>query len=243
MFDIPETWLWTNLRFLMSPAEAFCYGVVQPGDNDSNGVFLVRAGDLHAGRVDTSRLRRIPQCIHKEYRRSELRGGEVLVTVVGAGIGESAIAQQECAGFNIARAVAKLPVREFEARYVQLWLSTNQAVAWMKGDSREVARPTLNLEQLQTMPVPVPPIAEEQEIVRRVEGLFALADQIEAPFKKAQAHVDKLTQSILARAFRGELVPQDPNDEPASVLLERIRSEKNGKPPKLNAKKKGEIRT
>jgi type I restriction enzyme S subunit len=59
-----------------------------------------------------------------------------------------------------------------------------------------------------------------------VEALFALADQIQARYTKAKAHIEKLTQSILAKAFRGELVPQDPNDEPASVLLERIRKGK-----------------
>jgi type I restriction enzyme, S subunit len=122
--------------------------------------------------------------------------------------------------------VVKLPVRDFQARYVLLWLTTNRAAAWMKGDSREVARPTLNLEQLQTLPVPIPPLLEQEEIVRRVDSLFILADQIEARYAKAKAQVDKLTQSILAKAFRGELVPQDPNDEPAEVLLERIRSER-----------------
>ena len=218
--ELPDTWAWTNLRFLLSPSEAFCYGVVQPGENDPAGAFLIRAGDLAAGRVDTSALRRIPLSVHHDYRRAQLTGGEILVTVVGAGIGETAIAQPECAGFNIARAVAKLPVREFSARYVHLWLSTSRALHWMKGDSREVARPTLNLEQLQTLPVPIPPLAEQDEIVRRVDQLFAC--QIEARFAKAQAHVDKLTQSILAKAFSGELVPQDPNDEPAAALLTRI---------------------
>lgn len=62
--------------------------------------------------------------------------------------------------------------------------------------------------------------------MRRVEVLFALADQLEARYAKAKAHVDKLTQSILAKAFRGELVPQDPNDEPVSVLLQLIRNAK-----------------
>lgn len=79
-------------------------------------------------------------------------------------------------------------------------------------------------DRIREIVIPFPPFAEQEEIVRRVEALFALADQIEARYAKAKAHVEKLTQSILAKAFRGELVPQDPNDEPASKLLERIRS-------------------
>jgi type I restriction enzyme, S subunit len=72
----------------------------------------------------------------------------------------------------------------------------------------------------------LPPLSEQQEIVRRVEDLFRIANRIEDRYNKAKAHVDKLTQSILANAFRGELVPRDPNDEPASKLLERIKVEK-----------------
>ena len=73
-------------------------------------------------------------------------------------------------------------------------------------------------------------------IVRRVEALFKKADEIEERYKKAKAFVDRLTQSILAKAFRGELVPQDPHDEPASVLLEKIKAGKTGLE---EAKKKG----
>jgi type I restriction enzyme, S subunit len=69
----------------------------------------------------------------------------------------------------------------------------------------------------------LPSLPEQQEIVRRVEGLFALGDQIELRLAKAQKQVDKLTPSLLARAFAGKLVPQDPTDEPAEKLLERIR--------------------
>jgi type I restriction enzyme S subunit len=71
--------------------------------------------------------------------------------------------------------------------------------------------------------VPLPPIEEQQEIVRRVEALFTKADRIEAQYKNARQQVDRLTPALLAKAFRGELVPQDPKDEPASVLLERVK--------------------
>lgn len=70
--------------------------------------------------------------------------------------------------------------------------------------------------------IPVPPIEEQCEIVRRVEKLFAFADRLEERLSQAQEAVQKLTPALLAKAFRGELVPQDPNDEPASELLKRL---------------------
>jgi restriction endonuclease S subunit len=96
----------------------------------------------------------------------------------------------------------------------------------LEGESKGTTMSNLNLEILKSVPVSISSLPEQQEIVRRVEALFALADQIEARYTKAKAHVEKLTQSILAKAFRGELVPQDPNDEPASVLLEKIKQTK-----------------
>lgn len=72
----------------------------------------------------------------------------------------------------------------------------------------------------------LPPIDEQAEIVRRVEALFKIADRIEARYKAAHAQAQRLTPLLLAKAFRGELVPQDPKDEPASVLLERTAAER-----------------
>lgn len=88
----------------------------------------------------------------------------------------------------------------------------------------------LTAKALKNYPIRVPPIEEQTEIVRRVEQLFAFADQLESRVAAAQERIDKLTQSILAKAFRGELVPQDPNDEPASVLLERIKAQRAAAP-------------
>lgn len=74
-------------------------------------------------------------------------------------------------------------------------------------------------------PINLPTADEQAEIVRRVESLFALADQLEARYTSARAQIDRLTPSLLAKAFRGELVPQDPNDEPAAALLARIHAQ------------------
>nr|WP_256139980.1 restriction endonuclease subunit S [Xanthomonas vasicola] len=92
------------------------------------------------------------------------------------------------------------------------------------------AQKNINLKVLSQVKLRIPPIKEQTEIVRRVEQLFAYADQLEAKVAAAQQRIDALTQSLLAKAFRGELVPQDPSDEPASVLLQRIRTQRAAAP-------------
>jgi type I restriction enzyme S subunit len=84
----------------------------------------------------------------------------------------------------------------------------------------------LNVRDIKNLPTPFPPLPEQHEIVRRVEKLFAFADRMETRYTAARSQVEKLTPSLIAKAFRGEQVEQDPTDEPAAVLLERIRAQK-----------------
>ena len=95
----------------------------------------------------------------------------------------------------------------------------------------------LRVGDVSNLLIPVPPTDEQNEIVRRVEQLFAFADNLEANVASAKNRIDHLTQSILAKAFRGELVPQDPNDEPASVLLERIKAQRAAAPKAKRSRK------
>ncbi len=83
-------------------------------------------------------------------------------------------------------------------------------------------RPRINLRQLRRLEVMLPSLGEQAEIVRRVQILFAFANRLEARLQAAQTATERLTPALLAKAFRGELVPQDPNDEPASELLKRL---------------------
>lgn len=87
-----------------------------------------------------------------------------------------------------------------------------------------VSQSNINAKKLAAFDFLLPSVAEQAEIVRRVETLFTFADRLEARYTAAHAQVEKLTPSLLAKAFRGELVPQDPNDEPATELLARIRA-------------------
>ena len=100
-------------------------------------------------------------------------------------------------------------------------------------------------------PIPVPPLVEQFQIVHRVDALFKLTDAIEKRVAAATARADNLTQSILARAFRGELVPTEAelaraegrDYEPASVLLERIRAEQGATPLRRTRRKAGPTKT
>nr|WP_275663835.1 restriction endonuclease subunit S [Vibrio chagasii] len=94
--------------------------------------------------------------------------------------------------------------------------------------------PKINQSVVSTAPIELPSLAEQNEIVRRIESLFSLADIVEKQYSDAKARINSLTYSILAKAFRGELVSQDVNDEPASKLLEYIKVEQD------NQKKKTE---
>src|SRR5262249_2429501 len=86
------------------------------------------------------------------------------------------------------------------------------------------AQKNINLAVLNDVEFRCPPLDEQVEIVRRVEALFASANRVEARYAAAREQVERLTPALLAKAFRGELAPQAPKDEPASVLLARIRA-------------------
>jgi type I restriction enzyme S subunit len=125
--------------------------------------------------------------------------------------------------------------RGCDVRFLWLWLrSEKHGQGQLTENFYGETKPGLNLEQVKNIRVALPPLAEQEEIVRRVEALFALADAIEKRVAAATARVEKLTQAVLAKAFRGELVPTEAelarresrDYEPASVLLERIRAER-----------------
>src|SRR5690554_7465678 len=104
----------------------------------------------------------------------------------------------------------------------------------------------LNLSILKELPIPLPPVEEQTEIVRRVDQLFAHADRIEQQVNNALARINNLTQSILAKAFRGELTEQWRKDNPelisgensAAALLERIKAERAAAKPAKKSRKK-----
>jgi type I restriction enzyme S subunit len=155
--------------------------------------------------------------------------GDVLYTKVGATFSYAAVVELDYS-FSIFVSLALLkPVTPyFSSAFAELVMNSTVIFKQARERVSGIGTPDLHLIEIRDFRAPLPPLPEQQEIVRRVGALLALADQLEARYAKAKAYVEKLAPSLLARAFRGELVPQDPNDEPASVLLKRIREKSNG---------------
>jgi type I restriction enzyme, S subunit len=170
-----------------------------------------------------------PQFVSHEIHRSELRKsqvepGDVLMNIVGPPLGKVAIVPDKHASWNINQAITLFrPSDRVVSRWIYIVLCEGAPIREVLSRTKgSVGQVNISLSQCRAFELPVPPINEQAEIVRRVETLFAFADRLEARLKAAQTAAERLTPSLLAKAFRGELVPQDPNDEPASELLKRL---------------------
>lgn len=204
------------------------------------GFPYLMAKDLSGGILDFSENKFISEKDHRElHNKCKPEIGDLLVVNIGAGTGNNVIinADVEFSFKNIA--IIKRP--DFVlSKYLKWHFDARKDVIFNE-QTRGGAQPFLSLKLLNMLEFALPPLEEQSEIVRRVDDLFAIADTVEKQYHAAKSRVDKLTQSILAKAFRGELVPQEPNDEPAEKLLERIQAlreqEKKKQPKKKRATK------
>jgi type I restriction enzyme S subunit len=112
------------------------------------------------------------------------------------------------------------------AKWLTYRLACRSTYETLKGAVHGATRPRINLGTLKALELELPEMAEQDEIIRRIEHAFAWLDKIAAEHASAARLLPRLDQAILAKAFRGELVPQDPTDEPASALVERIKAER-----------------
>lgn len=121
---------------------------------------------------------------------------------------------------------ARLNDLSIQPKFLSWWGNSRGLEYFIRAGKQTTNLASINKTMLAALPISLPPAEEQAEIVRRVEALFKLADCIESRYATTRAHVQRLSPLFLAKAFRGELVPQDPNDEPARALLERIAAER-----------------
>lgn len=215
------------------------YGIVQTGEPFERGIPTVRAGDIKGFRLLEGGLKQVDPTIAAQYGRTTLKGGEVLIAIRGS-VGETCVVPASMRGNNISREVALVPVAEdVDAAFIMYFLRCVQAAQYIKANIKGVAQTGINLRDLKNLPCPDLTQVEQREIVRRIETAFAKIDRLAAEAAKALKLLGHLDQRILAKAFAGELVPQDPTDEPAETLLTRIRAARSSaSKPKRGRKKR-----
>jgi type I restriction enzyme S subunit len=233
--QLPEGWCWATVEQVNPAERPISYGVLQPGDALPNGVLLVRVCDIADGKVAIDQMKKIHPDISGQYQRTLLKGGEVLLTVVGT-IGRTAVAPKLLLGANTARAVAVIAILPpIDPHFIEFTLRESTMRAKLTKAAHEVARKTLNLEDVRIACLPIPPLAEQQQIVAEVERRLSIVDELEAQVEANLKRAGRLRQSILKRAFEGRLVPQDPSDEPADELLKRISAARSTNEKRKNA--------
>lgn len=241
-FDIPDEWAWTRCASLTNKARPITYGVIKLGAPVKSGVPTLRSSDVRWLGIHTVNVKMIEPSIAADFSRTFLEGGEILVTVRGT-LGGVGVAAPAMKGFNISREVAMISLHPLiNADFYAYAIAAPWSQKWLAEVTKGVAYTGVNIRDLKLLPLPILPTEEQREIVRRIKALFELADAIEKRVAAATARADKLTQAILAKAFRGELVPTEASlarrenrpYEPASALLARIRATRDAanQPPK-----------
>lgn len=212
------------------------YGTAKKCDYDGGATPVLRIPNVQKGEIALDDLKSA-NFEEAELRKLRLRPGDLLVIRSNGSlglVGRSAIVDEAAAGMLFAGYLIRLrfDVEAVLPRYIHLWLQS----ASMRSIVEDLAKSTsgvnnINSTQIEQLPIKLTGLDEQNEIVRRIDAAFRWIDRLASEATSARKLLDRLDQAVLTKAFRGELVPQDPADEPASVLLERIKAERAEAPP------------
>lgn len=224
LFDRPD-WPWTTLGQIAEVKG----GVTKDSRNQGNPAYVevpyLRVANVQRGFLDLDKITTIRVKPEKALSL-ELKPGDILFNEGGdrdklgrgwvwEGQVESCIHQN-----HVFR--ARLTSEAFDPYFVSMHGNT-WGQQWFETHGKQTTNlASLNLTTLKSFPVPSPSLSEQREIVGRLREVMEMEDSLRADLNQANRHTATLRRSILSNAFSGRLVPQDPNDEPASALLERI---------------------
>jgi type I restriction enzyme S subunit len=198
---LPDNWEYRPLE-KCALHKSISYGVVQPGQALMQGVPLIRVNNFQNGRIDLADLMKIAPDIEAKHSRTRLKGGEVLMTLVGS-VGQVAIAQKDVATFNVARAVAVVcPNPDVGAQWIALCLRSPLSQHLLTSRANTTVQTTINLKDLKALPIPIPPMAERVKIV---DVMYAIDDRI-ALLRETNATLEAIAQAL----FKSWFVDFDP---------------------------------
>ena len=217
-FEVPKGWVWTTIGNLCSKIGS---GSTPKGSNySSEGILFFRSQNVHNDGIVLDDIKYISDEVHQSMIGTEVLPNDLLLNITGGSLGRCAIVPNEIDKGNVSQHVCILRPITISSNYFHALILSTFFSKSMKitGSGRE-GLPKYNLEQ---MMFPLPPLAEQKRIVSEIERWFSLIDIIENDKQDLQNIVKQAKSKILDLAIHGKLVPQDPNDEPASELLKRI---------------------
>ena len=222
--NLPGGWRWVTVDDL---SQRIHYGYTESATDDAIGPKFLRITDIQNNSVnwDTVPYCRIDKVKLEQYL---LKENDLVFARTGATVGKSFLIQGSIPDAVFASYLIRIVLaKEICAKYVYAFFQSQSY--WMQIHQGKLGsgQPNVNAKILSQITLPLPPFSEQQAIVSEVERCLSVADEVEKTVTSELKRAEQLRQSILKQAFSGKLVPQDPNDEPASVLLERIRAEKS----------------
>ena len=206
---LPSEWRVIDLSAMIAPESSITYGVVQPGQEVVDGIPFVRGGDIYGGKIAIHKLRTISSSISSAYRRTLLRGGELLMSLVGYP-GEVAVVPSELAGANIARQAALIRLdRLHDAKYVMYFLLSDLGKQRIFEQSNGSAQQVVNLADLKHVRVTLPPLPQQRKIARILTTVDNLIEKTEALIAKYQAIKQGMMHDLFTRGVdeHGHLRP------------------------------------
>jgi len=216
----PVVRLGDELVFLTSGSRGWADYYSDKGDT------FIRAQNLKHDRLDLSDIAfvRLPKSA-KEGTRTRVQLGDVLVTITGANVTKSGLVKNDLGLAYVSQHVALCrPSGRLRPEFLYLFLlSETGGRRQLNAAAYGAGKPGLNLENIRNVQIPLPTLQEQDAVIERVDALLSNADNLVDALTDEKVKIVALRQSILKKAFSGQLVPQDPSDEPASALLTRLR--------------------
>lgn len=198
LFPCPRGWEWVSLQDLLE--RDISYGVIKLGlEPKAGGVPTIRCSDVKQGFIDLSGVRTVSEEIEAKYSRTRLTGGEVLINIRGT-LGGVAKVSSDLQGFNVAREVAVVPIAKILSAEFMVYLMLSPYF-WdaIQKNLRGIAYKGLNLGALREFLVALPPLAEQVRIVRKVDELMGLCDELELSLASQSSTRLRLLDALLAR--------------------------------------------
>ena len=203
---------------------------------EGKGVRLLRGDNIEPGRLRWIDAKHFPPSKLNELRNLFLEEGNVVLAmdrpIISSGLKLARVSASDLPAVLVQRVCRFKPRATLLEDFLFCLLRSAAFIDHLSSKQNGSSIPHISGGQILDFCFRLPPLQAQREIVRRVETLFSYADRLEARLAAAQSAVDRLAPALLAKAFRGELVPQDPADEPASELLRRLAQSRSTPAPK-----------